>query len=98
MKKVLSILLILAMILPMSIFVQADTEQAQSKPFYLVNWGGHETQFPNLYDLPFFWAYGLTPDATEGKISWSNESDISKLAQNLKTTFDAQPEGTRYIN
>ena len=99
MKKLMSMLLILAMLLPMGIYARAETAQpAQSKPFYMVNWGGSETQYPNVYDLPFFWAYSMEPGATEGKISWNDESDVPTLAKNLKEKFDAQPEGTRYIN
>lgn len=98
MKKLLAILLVLAMLLPVGLVTPAQAEEAERKGFYVLNWGGFETQYPNIYDLPFFWAYPLNENSTEGKISWLDVSDISQLAQMLKEKFDAQPEGTRYIN
>ncbi len=99
MKRLCAMLLTLVMLfalLPAG--MQAEAEQATEKPFYMVNWDGYETQYPNVYDLPYFWAYPMQPGETEGMIAWNNETDIPTIAKNLKKKFDAQPEGTRYIN
>ena len=40
MKKLLAIFLILAMLLPMGICAQAETQQAEAKPFVMTNMGG----------------------------------------------------------
>lgn len=99
MKKLLAIILMMALLLPMGLVTPARAEEAEKKGFYLVNWAGEGNKDQaNIYYMPYFWAYSLKPDSTEGKISWGDESDIVKLAQNLKERFDAQPEGTRYIN
>ncbi len=97
MKKLFAILLVLAMLVPMATVVQA-AETAETKPFYLVNWSDFDSELTNVYPMPYFWAYGLQPGDTEARIAWNNETSITKLAKNLKARFDAQPEGTRYIN
>ena len=102
MKKLLAIFLILATLLPMTLVVQAAPEQAEKKGFYMVNWEGTKTQQPNVYDLPFFWvnsAY-LKSGNILGCVWWggADSYNIANIAKALKKKFDAQPEGTRYIN
>ncbi len=97
MKKLFAILLVLAMLIPMGTVVQA-AETTETKPFYHVNWSYFDSELDNVYGMPYFWAYGLQPGDTVGKMAWNNETNITKLAENLKEEFDARPEGSRYIN
>ena len=102
MKKIFAILLIIAMLLPMGIGARAETQKAEEKGFYMTNWGGYETQYDNVYDLPFFWVNSGTLKSGNvlGCVWWGGADSykISTIAKALKKKFDAQPEGTRYIN
>jgi len=76
----------------------AEAEQTvEIRPFAHTNWTGFESDFTNVFDMPFFWS-----DASKLKqgivyVSW-NTSDIPTMAQNLKEKFDAYPDGARFIN
>ncbi len=72
--------------------------EVEIQPYYMVNWGKFEPEYSNVYEMPYFWAYGLEPGDTEGRIAWNHETNIDKLVQNLKEEFDSRPAGTRYIN
>ena len=91
MKKLLAILLVLMMLLSMGLIAPAQAEEVSEKPFYLVNWAGKGSGYPYIYGMPYFWAYPMGPDATEGKVAWQDVSDIPQLAKDLKAQFDSQP-------
>jgi len=96
MKKIFAILLVLALLLPLGVVAHAE-ETAEKKPFIMNQWGGFESDLDYVYDFPYFWAYSMKPGDTEGKIAWSNETDIPTLAENLKDAFDKRPVGSRYF-
>ena len=96
MKKLLAILLVLVMLVPMGVVAQA--EGAEKKPFYMTNWSVFESDLSHVYYMPFFWCDKNSIAAGEmPRVSWG-VSDMDQLAQKLKETFDAYPEGARYIN
>lgn len=96
MKKILAIVLILALLIPMGAVAQA--EEADVKPFYMIQWSGFESDLTYNWAMPYFWANSGNMDTPLESIAWNNEYDISKIAQNLKELFDTYPDGTRYIN
>lgn len=96
MKKILAIVLILALLIPMGAVAQA--EEADVKPFYMIQWSGFESDLTYNWAMPYFWANSGNMDVPLESIAWNNEYDISKIAQNLKELFDTYPDGTRYIN
>ena len=97
MKKLLSILLVIALLLPMGTVTHAAS--AGEKPFYLTTWlGNYEGDYSNVYVMPYLWTSKAVDSDTLNCNSWNGVSDIEKLAQKIKEEFDARPEGTRYIN
>ena len=96
MKKILAILLALAMLVPMSVI--ANAEEAEKKPFYLTNWSQFESDLSHVYYMPFFWSNPGSIAAGEMPyVSWG-VGDMDALAEKLKETFDSYPEGARHIN
>jgi len=102
MKKLFAIFLVLAMLIPMCLSVQA--EEAAKKPFSLVNWEDvgidDYDSFEYVYYTPYFWA---NPDyVVKGELRISapsiGGSGIKGMAEALKELFDTYPEGARYIN
>ncbi len=98
MKKLLVILLILAMLVPMGTVVHAE-EAVETKPFYLLQWTTFKSELSNVYNMAYLWTY----PAVEGELMkvsypYKKTTDIHEVAQNLKNYFDGRPEGTRYIN
>ena len=106
MKKLLAILLIVAMLVPLGITAQA--EGAQKKGFYLVNWGEFNTKdspadpnvtqkFTNTYYMPYIWTNSSKLKNGEtytfaSKIggSGSGEAGAKKIAASVKKYFDEQ--------
>jgi len=97
MKKLLAIILILAMVLPMGLVAQAE-EHAKKLPFYTINWSGNFlSDFDYVYDMPFFYSPGNKKEDVLD-VSWNGARTIPTLAQVLKEEFNARPDGTRYFN
>ena len=103
MKKLLAIFLILAMLIPMGISVQADN--TAKKPFTLVNWeesgvGLYDT-YENVFHTPYFWTNGDKLQST-GVYTVScpqvGGGTPEAIAKNLKELFDKYPDGARYVN
>ena len=96
MKKLLAIILILAMLIPMGVVAQA--EEVETKPFYMTTWSGFESDLDNVYYMPFFWGNPSSFAENEmPSVSWG-VSDIVALAEKTKEEFNARPEGSRHIN
>lgn len=95
MKRLLTLLLALVMLLAMGLVARA--EETEIRPYYMLNWDRFEEGFSNVYDMPYFWAFPVKKDAMDAKVAWNDETSIPKIAQNLKEEFDARPAGTRYI-
>lgn len=98
MKRFLAILLMLAMLLPMGLTVQA--EETEIKPFSLLTWAEFDNEYKNVYYMPFFWSNSAKIEQGIANVSCPGlgGSGISGLAENLKEYFDKVPEGSRFIN
>ena len=103
MKRLLAILLILALLVPMGVVVQAEEtkEEVEIKPFCLSTWSQFTSDFTNVYYMPFFWS-DSSKIKKEGKARVTcpglDSYPGSTLAQKLKSYFDTVPEGARYLN
>ena len=102
MKKILAILLILAMALPMCFVANAEGEKVGIKPFYLINTDRNvEEDEDNIYPKIFFWSQSSDKYVTEDSIRVSvpgvGGSTPKEVAEKLKPVFDAYPNGARYI-
>ncbi len=105
MKKLLAILLIIAMLVPMGITVGAQEAEIEKKPFTLANWTVGTKEYTNVYYMPFFWSSGdkYRESLRNGEVvvCWrevGNVDTIPELAVKLKELFDTFPKGSRYIN
>ncbi len=96
MKKLFAILLVLAMLIPMGVVVQAE-EAVETKPFVLIQWQGFESELSNVYQMPFFWANSGKLDTPE-PIAWQNDYSIDGIAESLKEEFNSRPDGARFLN
>ena len=98
MKKLLALFLILALLLPMGLAVQAEpAESVEIRPFAHLNWTDYESDFTNVYYMPFFWSNSNKAAQGIAYVSWG-VSDIPALAAKLKKQFDEYPDGSRFIN
>ncbi len=97
MKKILAIVLVLAMLIPLGVTAQA--EGVAAKPFYHVNISASEVGYDHFYQMTQFWSPDnqFGPD-DEPVVQWSGEKEIEKIAEALKEEFNSRPDGTRYIN
>lgn len=105
MKKLLAILLVIAMLVPLGITVGAQEAEVEKKPFYLANWTVGTKEYTNVYYMPFFWSSGAKYRESirngELAVCWrevGNVDTIPELAVKLKELFDTFPKGARYIN
>ena len=107
MKKLLAILLILAMVIPMGLVVQAD--EVAKKPFTLVNWGAFDdidpavtATFTNTFYMPYYWSNSGKLAKGEANAYWpsTGATTIETLASSTKEWFEDYnyPEGARHIN
>ena len=112
MKKLLAILLIVAMVLPFGLTAQA--ESVAKKPFYLVNWGvltdadpNVTKDFTNTFYMPYIW---FNSDKLKNGVTYAYASKTGGsgngvegakiIAASTKKWFDENkiPAGARYIN
>lgn len=112
MKKLLAILLVIAMLVPFAITAQAA--EVEKKPFYLVNWGDFSDadedvtkDFTNTFYMPYIW---FSSDKLKKGETYAFASKIGGsgtgaegakiIAASCKEWFDENkiPEGARYIN
>ncbi len=99
MKKILAIVLVLAMLIPLGVTAQA--EGVAEKPFYYVNISQTVDSSPHTYQMLQFYAPPAPAQfgpGDEAIVSWGGTSDIVELAAAVKEEFDSRPDGTRYIN
>ncbi len=100
MKKILAIFLILAMVIPMGLVVQA--EEPAKKPFTLVNWGDlpEGEKYTNVYYAPYYWTNGskLAAGNPSAYAPALGASTIPDLVDATKELFDTYPDGARHIN
>ena len=73
MKKVLALLLILALLVPMGIPVNA--EKAEIKPFYMVNWSEEDNingdSYRNVYPMVYLWSNPARFTETDASPGWA---------------------------
>ena len=102
MKKILAILLVLAMILPTCIMASAAEEKVEIRPFYMVNTDRNVVEDEdNIFPKVFFWSQVSEKYVSEDSIKVSvpgvGGTTPKEIAANLKTVFDETPEGARYL-
>ena len=101
MKKILAMLLILAMVLPMCIGVTATSAESnvEIKPFNIST--SLKEGFDNIWPKIHFWSRANDEYVTEDSIRVSavgvGGSTPKEVAEKLKPVFDAYPDGMRYI-
>ena len=100
MKKFLAILLILAMVIPMGLVVQAA--EPAKKDFTLVNWGTlpEGEKYTNVYNAPYYWSNSarIKEGIVNAYAPALEASSIPDLAKKTKELFDTYPDGARHIN
>ena len=98
MKKLLIMLLVVAMLLPVGICAQAETQQAEVKPFVMTNMGGTDDEFYDyIYSQPCTYTYKMNASTTQARVSFRGTENIQEMAAKMKEDFDARPEGARYF-
>ena len=98
MKKILAVILTLALLLPMALSFGtiADAEEFTEKPFYGMGWSDiNRLKFPNLEGLTVVSVKNLG----NGKLglSYASKTDPKEIAASVKRTMDRLPEGMRHI-
>lgn len=96
MRKIFAFLLVLAMLIPMG--TVANAAESADKPFYAVQMSAYESELSNMYPMAFFWANSAKLDDPLGFVSYGGSYEIADIAATLKKTFDAYPDGTRFLN
>jgi len=100
MKKFLAVLLIFALMLPLGI--SANAAEAETKPFYLVNWSdvGENEEYTNVYPMMYLWSNKskFTKENVHISCPSLGGEDPKTIAENIKQLFDTYPKGARYIN
>ena len=103
MKKLFALLLVLVLLVPMCLVAQADSVAA--KPFYGLGWTDFDNEkfsymegcatlsIGNIGDVLHI-SYGGAK-ITAGSI---DDEQVTKMANALKKTMDARPEGMRYLH
>ena len=92
MKKLLAVLLVLAILLPVVPVTKAKA--ADAKPFYGLTWDEVDREtFSNLENAPI-----ITVKNNNGEVTITHGSTYPELmAEKMKEKLDALPEGMRYI-
>ena len=105
MKKVLAVLLIMAMLIPMGLAVPAKAEEIKKEPIYVLSWTGFDqSKYPFLKGLatPSFSNIGENIKLTYGGFGMQygsyDDADVTGLANYIKTTMEARPAGMRYLH
>ncbi|MBQ7768945.1 MAG: hypothetical protein IJ403_08705, partial [Oscillospiraceae bacterium] len=102
MKRFLSILLTLAMVLSMvpavglAAFAETTTE-ADIKPYYGLGWSDiSRMKFSNLDGMPTI-AVGISEETGNVTMSYGGTTNPEGMAQVMKSVMDSYPAGMRYI-
>ena len=99
MKKILAILLVLAMVLPMCFTATAVDPGVEIKPFNIST--SLKEGFDNIWPKIHFWSRAsddyVSEDGIKVSVPGVGGSTPKEVAENLKPIFDEYPEGMRYI-
>ena len=98
MKKLLAILLVIVLVLPTGVLVQA--EEVETRPFYMATWGDvyKDEGLEYVYGMAYTWNNFDLLREGENHVQIFGKSDIKEAAAALKEEFDTYPEGARYVN
>ena len=104
MKKVLAVLLVMAMLIPMGLSVPAKAEEIKKDPFYVLSWTGFDqTKYPYLKGMatPGFSNVGENVKLSFGGFGIQygsyTDADVTALANYIKSVMESRPEGMRYL-
>ncbi|MBQ3529938.1 MAG: hypothetical protein IJA47_05550, partial [Oscillospiraceae bacterium] len=100
MKRLLAVLLCLAILISLGAVVPGSAAKYEKSPFYFVNWQGPSyKEFPdNVEVMPKPQLTDIKEGDTKITLTLYDTTDIPTMAQKLKEEFNSRPEGTRYIN
>ena len=104
MKKLFSLLLALALLIPMVLSLPAQATEVEKEPFYALGWSDFDQEaYPYLEGLAT--SNFSVVDKTKAKITYKKnpivfgeytDADVTAFAQAMKTTMESRPEGMRY--
>lgn len=104
MKKLFSLLLALALLVPMALALPAQAEEVAKEPFYALGWSDFDEEtFPHLNGLAT--SNFSVVDGTKAKITYKKkpvvygeytDADVTAFAQAMKEQMESRPAGTRY--
>ena len=100
MKKLLAIVLTLAMLLPtvLSLGAVAGAEDFTAKPYYGLGWSDiNRIKFPNLEGLTIVGLKIVDQENKKLGLTYANKTDPKEIAASIKKTLDRNPEGMRYL-
>ncbi len=104
MKKLLAVLLAVAMLVPMGLSVAAQAEEIEKDPFRVLSWSKMDQEkYPYLKQFSWLgWSSrgqdahlsGAGGSLTHGSYT---DADVTKMATAIKTNMEARPAGMRYL-
>lgn len=97
MKKFITLLLVLALLVPMCLVANADTAK---KSFYAVTWSNEIDGLSNVDNLVNINIEMLGENVRFGSLIYSQYTDeqVESMAKSLKAKMDGRVEGQRYIH
>ena len=97
MKKLITLLLVMALLVPLCLTANAD---AAKKDFYAVCWSNNLNKFSHVDDLVTITISMLGENVKFGSLVYGSYTDdqVESAAKSLKEKMDARPEGLRYIH
>ena len=100
MKRLLAVLLCLAILISLGAMLPGSAAMYGELPFYMMNvMGPRHVAFPeNIAEMPKATLTAIKKGDTKITITLYGTTDIPEMAQKLKEEFDSRPEGMRYLN
>lgn len=97
MKKLITLLLVVALLVPLCLTANAD---AAKKDFYAVSWSNSINNFTHVDELVTINIDMLGENVKMGSLVHGSFTDaqVESAAKSLKEKMDARPEGLRYIH
>lgn len=97
MKKIITLLLVLALMVPMCLVANAD---AAKKPFQAVTWSKPISGYSNIENLYRINISMQGSFVRMGSLVYGSytDADVTAMAESMKKDMNARPEGQRYIH
>ena len=97
MKRLIPLLLVVALLVPLCLTANAD---AAKKEFYAVTWSNKVEGFSNVKNLYNIGISMLGENVKMGSLIYGSYTDaqVESMAQSLKATMDTRAEGERYVH